>query len=256
MHSIHHYLLTKAVNVFFTVKCSRISFVFVLTFPLPLKMKKKRIQLLLQEINHNTLHPDSHPQVDMVNRSAMMDLSNYMSNGEWALLDTSITRNEVVYPISPAVYPDITIAISIQRRIIYYILNIIMPCVWLNVLNLLAFCLPPDAGEKITLGITVFLSYSIFMLLIAESMPPTSEFVPLIGEEHVAFLSFLSFRFCIDEASHYTPHFRYCFPFYLLLAFYLHFSSSFLDLLLCFIAVLIRAHGECSSHSRDGLNIF
>ena len=122
----------------------------------------------------------------MLNRSEMIDLSNYVTNGEWALLDTSITRNEVIYPISPAVYPDITIVISIQRRIVYYILNIILPCVWLNILNLLAFCLPPDAGEKITLGITVFLSYSIFMLLIAESMPPTSEFVPLIGESLAA----------------------------------------------------------------------
>ena len=61
-------------------------------------------------------------------------------------------------------------------------LNIILPCVSLNVLSLLAFCLPPDAGEKVTLGITVLLSYSVFMLLVAENMPPTSEFVPLIGK--------------------------------------------------------------------------
>jgi len=61
-------------------------------------------------------------------------------------------------------------------------LNIILPCISLNVLSLLAFCLPPDAGEKVTLGITVLLSYSVFMLLIAENMPPTSEFVPLIGK--------------------------------------------------------------------------
>ena len=39
------------------------------------------------------------------------------------------------------------------------VLNIILPCVSLNVLSLLAFCLPPDAGEKVTLGITVQLSY-------------------------------------------------------------------------------------------------
>ena len=71
---------------------------------------------------------------------------------------------------------------KIQRRILYYILNILLPCVWLNMLSFLAFYLPPDAGEKITLGITVLLSYSVFMLLIAESMPSTSEFVPLIGK--------------------------------------------------------------------------
>ena len=35
---------------------------------------------------------------------------------------------------------------------------------------------------KVTLGITVLLSYSVFMLLIADNMPPTSEFFPLIGQ--------------------------------------------------------------------------
>ena len=109
-------------------------------------------------------------------------MSNYITNGEWELLDSRIQRNEVIYPISTAVYPDVTISFIIHRRILYYILNIILPCVWLNMLSLLAFCLPPDAGEKITLGITVLLSYSVFMLLVAENMPPTSEFIPLIGQ--------------------------------------------------------------------------
>ena len=36
-------------------------------------------------------------------------------------------------------------------------------------------------GEKISLGITVLLSFSVFMLLIAENIPATSERVPLIG---------------------------------------------------------------------------
>lgn len=112
-------------------------------------------------------------------------MSNYISNGEWALKGSKVVRNEVVYPISSAVYPDVTIKFIITRRILYYILNIILPCVWLNMLSLLAFCLPPDAGEKITLGITVLLSYSVFMLLVAENMPPTSEFVPLIGKQFI-----------------------------------------------------------------------
>lgn len=120
-------------------------------------------------------------QVDIVKKSAEVDMSNYITNGEWAFMRSKIVRNEVVYPISTAVYPDVTVSVIIHRLILYYILNIIFPCVWLNILSLLAFCLPPDAGEKITLGITVLLSYSVFMLLIAENMPPTSEFVPLIG---------------------------------------------------------------------------
>jgi len=70
--------------------------------------------------------------------------------------------------------------VHIRRRVLYYLFNIIFPCIWLSILSVLGFWLPPDSGEKITLGITVLLAFSVFMLLIAESMPATSEMVPLI----------------------------------------------------------------------------
>ncbi len=37
-------------------------------------------------------------------------------------------------------------------------------------------------GEKIALGVTVILAFSVFMLAIAEKMPETSESIPLIGK--------------------------------------------------------------------------
>lgn len=124
-------------------------------------------------------------QVDIVKSRDFVDMSNYITNGEWSFVGTQIVRNEVRYPIGPAVYPDVSVYVTMRRRILYYVLNIILPCLSLNLLSLLAFCLPPDAGEKVTLGITVLLSYSVFMLLVAENMPPTSEFVPLIGKIRV-----------------------------------------------------------------------
>ncbi|CAI9719259.1 neuronal acetylcholine receptor subunit beta-4-like [Octopus vulgaris] len=120
-------------------------------------------------------------QVDLLNQADFVDVSSYVTNGEWRLSRFEIVRNETVYPIGDAVYPDVTVVLVIRRRVLYYVLNIIAPCFWLNILSVLNFALPPDAGEKMTLGITVLLSYSVFMLLVADSMPPTSEFVPLIG---------------------------------------------------------------------------
>ena len=121
-------------------------------------------------------------QVDVTNRSARVDLNNYVYSGEWELLSISVIRNEVVYACCPEPYPDVTFYVVMRRRTLYYLFNIIFPCLWLTVLSLLGFWLPPDSGEKITLGITVLLAFSVFMLLIAESMPATSEFVPLIGK--------------------------------------------------------------------------
>jgi len=58
----------------------------------------------------------------------------------------------------------------------------------LSGLTCLTFYLPTESGEKVSLGLTVLLSFSVFMLLIAEAMPATSEFIPLIGKEDVPFL--------------------------------------------------------------------
>ncbi|XP_050402297.1 neuronal acetylcholine receptor subunit alpha-10 isoform X2 [Patella vulgata] len=120
-------------------------------------------------------------QVDIVNRSGRVDLENYIYSGEWDLIDVKVVRHEVYYACCKEPYPDVRFTIIIRRRTLYYLFNIIFPCLWLTILSLLGFWLPPDSGEKITLGITVLLAFSVFMLLIAESMPATSEFVPLIG---------------------------------------------------------------------------
>lgn len=47
--------------------------------------------------------------------------------------------------------------------------------------GVLVFCLPPESGEKVSLGVTVLLAMTVYQLLIAETIPPTSEVIPLIG---------------------------------------------------------------------------
>lgn len=44
--------------------------------------------------------------------SEEVELSRYVTNGEWVLTKYQIVRNEVVYPISSAIYPDVTGAYS------------------------------------------------------------------------------------------------------------------------------------------------
>ncbi|XP_064618674.1 neuronal acetylcholine receptor subunit alpha-10-like isoform X2 [Lineus longissimus] len=120
-------------------------------------------------------------QVDVTNRSDDIDLTNYVDNGEWFLMNTQVKRNVVNYPCCPEPFPDVTFGLHLRRRTLYYTFNVIIPCVILSSLTLVGFMLPPDSGEKVTLGLTVLLAFSVFMLLIAENMPPTSEFAPLIG---------------------------------------------------------------------------
>ncbi|XP_035521631.1 neuronal acetylcholine receptor subunit alpha-7-like [Morone saxatilis] len=110
------------------------------------------------------------------------DITGYIANGEWDLVEVPGRRNERFYDCCKEPYPDVTFTVVMRRRTLYYGLNLLIPCVLISTLALLVFLLPADSGEKISLGITVLLSLTVFMLLVAEIMPATSDSVPLIAQ--------------------------------------------------------------------------
>ena len=61
-------------------------------------------------------------------------------------------RNEVIYDCCPEPYLDITFIIKIRRRTLYYFTNLIIPCLLISSMAVLGFTLPPDSGEKLSLG--------------------------------------------------------------------------------------------------------
>ena len=54
-------------------------------------------------------------------------------------------------------------------------------CMFLHAVSCAGFYMPSDSGEKVTMGITTLLSMTVFLMLVAENMPPTSDVLPLIG---------------------------------------------------------------------------
>ena len=58
----------------------------------------------------------------------------------------------------------------------------VLPCILITLVALLGFYIPSDSGEKVTMGITTLLSMTVFMMLVTENMPPTSDELPLIGQ--------------------------------------------------------------------------
>ena len=67
-----------------------------------------------------------------------------------------------------------------KRRPLFYLFNMLLPCTLITFVAMLAFCIPPESGEKIGLGVTVLLSLSVFLLILSDQMPPATE-IPLIG---------------------------------------------------------------------------
>ncbi|XP_049830732.1 neuronal acetylcholine receptor subunit alpha-7-like isoform X12 [Schistocerca gregaria] len=97
------------------------------------------------------------------------DISSFITNGEWDLLGVPGKRNEIYYNCCPEPYIDITFIIIIRRRTLYYFFNLIVPCVLIASMAVLGFTLPPDSGEKLSLG-TYF---NCIMFMVASSVVST-----------------------------------------------------------------------------------
>ena len=102
-------------------------------------------------------------------------------NPQWKIVDSMATQDSYHAP-DGAIYTSLIFTIHLQRKPQFYISTMVMPCTLLSILALLMFCLPAAAGEKVSLGITVLLAFSVFQLLIADIMPRTSDQVALICE--------------------------------------------------------------------------
>ncbi|UJR35796.1 hypothetical protein I4U23_028544 [Adineta vaga] len=107
-------------------------------------------------------------------------LDAYVKNAEWELLSFLAVRKAVVYECCPTVYPFALFTIRIRRRTLYYVVNIVVPCVLISFMTILGFLLPPDSGEKLTLQITILLSIVMFSLLISGIIPASSTALPTI----------------------------------------------------------------------------
>ena len=71
--------------------------------------------------------------------------------------------------------------ILLQRRWSFTFTNIIVPVLIIGYLNVFVFLIPVEAGERISFAVTVLLSYTVFMIVLATSIPETANPMPLIS---------------------------------------------------------------------------
>ena len=114
-------------------------------------------------------------QIEIFKSSKGIDFYEYEENGVWHVLSTSskIQKNKKE--------SEITFTIKLQRKPLYYVMNIILPVVFLGYLNILVFVIPVDAGEKMSFSVTVFLSFAVFLTIISAILPTSSNSIPILA---------------------------------------------------------------------------
>ncbi|VDM30250.1 unnamed protein product [Hydatigera taeniaeformis] len=118
-----------------------------------------------------------------------VDLSDYWRSGTWDLVDVPA---RIVNTHSGGVNNTYIIyTIKLRRKTLFYTVNLIVPCVMLSLLSIFVFYLPSDAGEKVTLAISIVVALVVFLILVSKILPPTSTTIPLISR-------YLMFTFVSD----------------------------------------------------------
>jgi len=126
-----------------------------------------------------------------------IDLTEFYMSVEWDILEVPAVRNVKFYTCCEEPYLDITFNITMRRKTLFYTVNLIIPCMGISFLTILVFYLPSDSGEKVSLSINILLSLTVFFLLLAEIIPPTSLVVPLLGKFVLFTMILDTFSICV-----------------------------------------------------------
>ena len=111
--------------------------------------------------------------------------SQYMENSEWEITGMkqtvhNLTSQDLAEELTVR-YPSFDIQIDLKRRYNYYVITLLLPLIWNALLSASGFLLPTESGERVSLGVTVFLSYMFLLLVVIDVIPPTSNNFPILG---------------------------------------------------------------------------
>ncbi|XP_006529141.1 acetylcholine receptor subunit gamma isoform X1 [Mus musculus] len=118
-----------------------------------------------------------------------IDPEAFTENGEWAIRHRPAKMLlDSVAPAEEAGHQKVVFYLLIQRKPLFYVINIIAPCVLISSVAILIYFLPAKAGgQKCTVATNVLLAQTVFLFLVAKKVPETSQAVPLISK----YLTFL-----------------------------------------------------------------
>ena len=131
--------------------------------------------------------------------------THYIENSEWALINTSIEEDNPRY---------MSFGISFARKPTFLVYNILIPTVFLSLLNPLLFLLPQQSGERISFAVTILLSFAVFLNVIGNNIPRTSSPMPylchyilavLVTSGIITFASILTQRMYLTHAQEPVP---------------------------------------------------
>ncbi|XP_071120236.1 acetylcholine receptor subunit beta-like 1 [Mytilus edulis] len=110
-----------------------------------------------------------------------VDPTDYLKSGTWDIIEFPGKIERINDSETKDYKYLIVFKFVLRRKTLFYTVNLIIPCVLVSFVSICVFALPADAGEKITLCISILLALVVFLLLISKILPPSLK-IPLIAK--------------------------------------------------------------------------
>ncbi|XDV14184.1 hypothetical protein PO909_002363, partial [Leuciscus waleckii] len=102
----------------------------------------------------------------------------FQAEGEWELLSINYSKNTLFRDIE---FDQLIYQITIKRRPLLYVINIIVPVFFFLLLDVASFFIDTNGEDKLSFKVTLLLSISVMLLILSNTLPSTAEKIPLIG---------------------------------------------------------------------------
>ncbi|WAQ98352.1 ACH3-like protein [Mya arenaria] len=137
-----------------------------------------------------------------------LDVTDYLKSGTWDILDSPAKIERVPHPVTGEMKTMVIFTFRLRRKTLFYTVNLIIPCVLISFVTICVFALPADAGEKITLCISILLALVVFLLLISKILPPSLT-IPLVAKyllfTFIMNIAAISFTVIVINRNYRTP---------------------------------------------------
>ena len=114
-------------------------------------------------------------EVALMSRSETLQILYFAENSKWILLPSEIKNYN---PMQTASF--IQVNLKLKRRCQFYEIYILFPLAFLAFLNKLVFFMPANSGVRMSVAVTIFLSFVVFMDIINDNVPASSNPVAYI----------------------------------------------------------------------------
>lgn len=112
---------------------------------------------------------------------------------------------------------DVAFSIYLRRKPYYFIMSLVIPVIFLGILNPVVFIIPADAGEKMGYAVTIFLTFVVFLTIVSTSLPANSDSISIMSiylviklliSALIIFISSLQLRLNHRKSSRKIPRFH------------------------------------------------